>query len=240
MLSGQETGGGFGKATVQPIAPVDRSSRQRPRPREKMRSVPAKAKLQRRELAEEAVWQIKNDDDVAEGSLMRRNWAQKRKNLSGRETWSRPIRSACWKKKEEGKKRKEKAPLTSRPSCRALLLNVWNDRKRPRLRCLQNEGSGFHNEGDSFGWVKYPNIQVNEGGLKSLRSNLNESVSVGSSGLLEALCGHSENSSTLAATELKHGNFFRTNSHSCSVRKQTTAAEVSWIVAKSAGCHPQC
>lgn len=41
--------------------------------REKMRSVPAKAKLQRRELAEEAVWQIKNDDDVAEGSLMRRN-----------------------------------------------------------------------------------------------------------------------------------------------------------------------
>lgn len=73
MLSGQETGGGFGKATVQPIAPVDRSSRQRPRRREKMRSVPAKAKLQRRELAEEAVWQIKNDDDVAEGSLMRRN-----------------------------------------------------------------------------------------------------------------------------------------------------------------------
>lgn len=95
------------------------------------------------------------------------------------------------------------------------------------MRCLQNEGSGFCNEGDSFGRAKYLNIQVNEGGLKSLRSNLNESVGAGSPGLLEALCGHSENSNTLAATELKHGNVFPTNSHSCSVRQQTTAAEVS-------------
>lgn len=35
---------------------------------------------------EGAVWRIQNDDDVAEGSVMRRNQGQKRRNLSGRET----------------------------------------------------------------------------------------------------------------------------------------------------------